>query len=415
MSEAELGSPKISENETELKTTAIKEDILLKQMTKIKEILRNIGAEVGAADDTEVVSINRLEELYAALYRSLKMKHNDTVVVGYLMKPSREEDFAKRGSFPRYPTQNRLMFVPLTSNFSLASQIQDVDVILHKATDEIISIDPGNFSDLSRGISYSRGMQELERYIQDHPNCCVIDPLYNIYPLLDRLRIQQILNGLEFPSSENRCRIRAPHFLKVDNFHDPNIAERLAEAKISFPNIVKPQVACGVSDAHSMAVVFKGEDFKDLCVPLPAIVQEYIDHGSSLFKFYVLGEKIFHALKNSMPNSDSLLSSSKKNGSKPINFDSLKSLPTDKDHYSSCLDTTNQSLDLGLVTDAANWLRKKLNLTIFGFDVIIQEGTGDHVIIDVNYLPSFKEIPDDVAVPAFWDAIKGAYESRKVN
>lgn len=47
-------------------------------------------------------------------------------------------------------------------------------------------------------------------------------------------------------------------------------------------------------------------------------------------------------------------------------------------------------------------------------DFQVQEGSGDHVIVDVNYLPSFKEIPDDVAVPAFWDAIKSSYESRKV-
>ena len=36
----------------------------------------------------------------------------------------------------------------------------------------------------------------------------------------------------------------------------------------------------------------------------------------------------------------------------------------------------------------------------------VQDGTGDHVIVDLNYLPSFKEVPDDIAVPAFWEAIK---------
>lgn len=53
------------------------------------------------------------------------------------------------------------------------------------------------------------------RYMWNHPNCCVVDPLDNIYPLLDRLRIQQILIGLEDIYSETRCRICAPHFLKV--------------------------------------------------------------------------------------------------------------------------------------------------------------------------------------------------------
>ena len=42
----------------------------------------------------------------------------------------------------------------------------------------------------------------------------------------------------------------------------------------------------------------------------------------------------------------------------------------------------------------------------------IQEGSGDHVIVDVNYLPSFKEVPDDVAIPAFWDAIKKKVDSK---
>lgn len=52
-------------------------------------------------------------------------------------------------------------------------------------------------------------------YMQEYPNCCVIDPLHNIYPLLDRRRIQKILLGLEDINSESCCRIRAPHFLKV--------------------------------------------------------------------------------------------------------------------------------------------------------------------------------------------------------
>lgn len=46
-------------------------------------------------------------------------------------------------------------------------------------------------------------------------------------------------------------------------------------------------------------------------------------------------------------------------------------------------------------------------------DFQIQEGTRDHVIVDLNYLPSFKELPDNVAIPAFWEAIKEKFESRK--
>lgn len=44
----------------------------------------------------------------------------------------------------------------------------------------------------------------------------------------------------------------------------------------------------------------------------------------------------------------------------------------------------------------------------------IQEGTGDHVVVDLNYLPSFKEVPDDDAIPAFWEAIKRKFEMEKL-
>lgn len=54
---------------------------------------------------------------------------------------------------------------------------------------------------------------------------------------------------------------------------------------------------------------------------------------------------------------------------------SLKSLPTgQKEQQSgdvSYQEAKEHQLDLALVTDAAKWLSKMLNLTIFGFDVVV--------------------------------------------
>ncbi|EHA8591999.1 putative Inositol-tetrakisphosphate 1-kinase 6 [Cocos nucifera] len=118
-----------------------------------------------------------------------------------------------------------------------------------------------------------------------------------------------------------------------------------------------------------------------------------------------------------MPNASFLLSASEKRGSAPIIFNSLKSLPvaTEDQFSAGGPEAARPSLDVGLVNKAAKWLRKQLGLTIFGFDVVIQEISGDHVIVDLNYLPTFKEVPDSDAVPAFWDAIKSAYDLRKAN
>ncbi|KAL8517951.1 hypothetical protein ACS0TY_009305 [Phlomoides rotata] len=360
-------------------------------------------ADYAVAIGTPSVSIQKLEELPLLICNmNREVMGKDTLTVGYVMKPSREEDFAKRGAFPLCPTQNGLIFLPLNYELPLSSQLQLVDAVLHKATDEILAVDMSSPSEFSERVSFTRNLQDLQRYIKSQVDCCVIDPFNNIFPILDRLKIQQILIGLETVNIKGRCKIRAPHFVKVDSFDEPNLEKRLAEANMSLPNIVKPQVACGVSDAHSMAIVFKVDHYKDLNVPLPAVVQEYVDHSSFIYKFYALGGKIFHAVKKSIPNADSLMNLFAEKGLKPLHFDSLKSLPVAKEQ----LNADGHMIDFELVKSAADWLRRTLDLTIFGFDVVVQEGTGDHVIVDVNYLPSFKEVPDDIAIPAFWDALK---------
>lgn len=372
-------------------------------------VLRSPGkaSDVEYSTGTENPSkifINKLEELPLIIcHLNKKAMGKDVKTVGYLMKPSREEDFAKRGAFPIKPTPNGLIFVPLTYELPISQQLQEIDGVLHKATDDIITVEMSSSSDFENKVTYTEGMQELQRYIGCHPDCRVIDPFTNIYPVLDRLKIQQILGGLENLTSKSCSKIRGPHFLKVVDFHEPKLEDKLVDAKLSLPNIIKPQVACGVADAHSMAIVFKADSYKDLNVPLPAIVQEYVDHSSIMFKFYVVGKKIFFAIKKSTPNADTLIKLAEEKELKPLLFDSLKSLPVDKQKSQN---EDNTRIDHELVTDAANCLRRVLDLTIFGFDVVIQESTGDHVIVDVNYLPSFKEVPDEVAIPTFWEAIK---------
>ncbi|KAK3129706.1 hypothetical protein QOZ80_6BG0483580 [Eleusine coracana subsp. coracana] len=362
--------------------------------------------------DAEVFKVSRLQELLLTLATLIKREicSSSVFVVGYLMKQSREEDFAKRGAFPIYPTKNGLIFVPLSFELPLSWQLQEVDMVLHKVTDEVVKIDPNSSVEFPKGISFSAGMSEIIRFVEEHPDFCTIDPFRNIYPLLDRHQIQQILVQLQERGTEGKPRLRAPHSLKVNNFHDGMLEKQVAEANLSFPFIVKPQVACGVADAHNMALVFKFEEFCNLTVPLPAVLQEYIDHGSKIFKFYVIGDKVFHAVKTSMPNASFLKSSS---GGEPLTFNSLKTLPVATKEQLLETRVQDSKLDTTLVEEAAKSLKDLLGLTIFGFDVVVQDGTGDHVIVDLNYLPSFKEVPDTEAVPAFWDAIRMTYQSKR--
>ncbi|TVU08897.1 hypothetical protein EJB05_42324 [Eragrostis curvula] len=348
--------------------------------------------------DPGVFHVSRLQELLLTLATLIKREIGSSSVL-------------VRGALPIYSTKNGLIFVPLSSELPISWQLQEVDMVLHKVTDEIVKIDPNCSVEFPKGIAFSAGMSEIIRFVEEHPDFCIIDPFENIYPLLDRQKIQQILIQLQEFGTEGKSRLRAPRSLKVDNFDDDKLDKQLAEVGLSFPLIVKPQVACGVADAHNMALVFKFEEFSNLTVPLPAVLQEYIDHGSKIFKFYVIGDKVFHAVKNSMPNASFLKSSS---GGEPLTFNSLKSLPVaTKEHLQQTRLQDSKLLDTTLVEEAAKFLKELLRLTIFGFDVVVQEGTGDHVIVDLNYLPSFKEVPDSEAVPAFWDAIRTTYESKR--
>ncbi|PAN13405.1 hypothetical protein PAHAL_2G334000 [Panicum hallii] len=360
-----------------------------------------------------VLNVGMLQELLLTLATLIKREigGSSVLVIGYVMKQSREEDFARRGAFPIYPSKDGLIFVPLSFELPLSSQLQEVDMVLHKITDEIVKIDPNCSIDFPKGILFSAGMSEIIRFVEERPDFCIIDPFKNIYPLLDRLQIQNILVRLKELGTEGKPKLRAPYSLKVDNFHDGELDKHLTEANLSFPLIVKPQVACGVADAHNMALVFQIEELSNLGVPLPAVLQEYVDHGSKIFKFYVIGDKVFHAVRNSMPNASFLKSSS---GGEPLTFNSLKTLPVaTKEQQLQTRVQDSKSVDADLVEEAAKFLKGLLGLTIFGFDVVVQEGTGDHVIVDLNYLPSFKEVPDSEAVPAFWDGIRQTYELKR--
>ncbi|KAL8104527.1 hypothetical protein AgCh_028664 [Apium graveolens] len=228
----------------------------------------------GTSMEPGMLSIDKLEQLPLMIcsYNRKAIGENG-LVVGYVMKPSREEDFAKRGAFPLRPNVNGLIFLPLTFELPILTQLQHVDMVIHKATDEIISVELNSSLEISNNIIYSKGILEVQRCLEERSDCCVIDPFGNIDPVLDRFKIQTLLLGLEKLNTEGQNKIRAPRCIKVDNFDVPDLRQRLLDAALSPPSIVKAQVACGVSDAHSMAIVYNIDDYKGLNVPLPAVVQ----------------------------------------------------------------------------------------------------------------------------------------------
>eukprot|EP00897_Mesotaenium_endlicherianum_P010747 jgi/Mesen1/9700/ME000069S09110 len=462
------------------------------------------------------------------------------LTVGYCMKRSRQQEFVQRGAFPSQPTSNGLHFVPIDLDAPLERQLASIDVLLHKATDEIVSVSGGGGGQVD-GSS--------DGYTEEHPELCVVDPMPAVMPLLDRVRTQEVLRRL--PSGGPGCatRVRAPWSFEVASLDEPAFLHALESRQVSAPAIVKPRVACGAPEAHTMAIVFDEEGFRDLRVPMPATVQEYVDHGAWQYKCYMLGGAMFVSKRRSTPNvallaqARSPMAGTAGTVSDPhaIVFDSLKSLPTNTKNESQtappaspvartagpaaglgdagagamegvgrgggggveggrgggergeeenctakegsgggatagqiegrtaegvgdagggtgggggkraevgdscpagaeggsgaatatsvsaaaatgagadeeCKGPSEEgpSFDLAAVKAAGEWLRRHLRLTLFGFDVVVKEGTTDYVIIDVNYFPSFKDVPNAQALPALWAALRMTHDNRRV-
>lgn len=108
------------------------------------------------------------------------------------MKWSRELDFLKRRAFPMVPNQYNLIFIPIHLGQPLEWQLAVVDIVLHKATKEIVSSPSRKFG-LPDSVQFSKGMLDLQRYLLANPRICVVDPLNQILPLLDRVVTQNIL------------------------------------------------------------------------------------------------------------------------------------------------------------------------------------------------------------------------------
>ena len=66
----------------------------------------------------------------------------------------------------------------------------------------------------------------------------------------------------------------------------------LSAAGIPLPAIFKSAVACGVPEAHKMAIVLRPEGLSEVDVPMPACVQPFMDHGAVIHKIYTAGGQV---------------------------------------------------------------------------------------------------------------------------
>jgi len=180
---------------------------------------------------------------------------------------------------------------------------------------------------------------------------------------------------------------------------------------IHFPIMCKRINACSSKIAHEMALVpslNKVDEAKKMMVVNTNneneeyIIQQFINHDGILFKIYVYDNNfkviIRPSLKN-VNNEDVVFFDSQKipkefnvedkleEGSPPPNsFGNLSP--------SEVIERKTKLLDENKITEITKDLSECLNLTLYGYDVIIDSVTNDYYIVDVNYFPAFAGVKD---------------------
>ncbi|XP_075976693.1 inositol-tetrakisphosphate 1-kinase-like [Anticarsia gemmatalis] len=256
-----------------------------------------------------------------------------------------------------------------------------IDVLLHKLTDIIAAADQGD----SKASIIISG---VEQYLSNHPNITVIDPLDNVRILLNRYCYYTILQD---EPSFHKQGIFTPSFAEFTTNNIEMNIEVMRQRGVKFPVICKPTIAHGSKSAHDMIVVFN-EKGLHVCKP-PCVVQTFVNHNAVLHKVFLIGDRYHIRERPSLKNfyaSEEL---------EPIYYSTGEVCKADSQSTLSILDPHDKAditmtLNEDKIKTIIRVLRKRIGLLLAGFDVVIDNVTGGHAVIDINVYPSYDSFPN---------------------
>uniref|UniRef100_A0A674PDX2 Inositol-tetrakisphosphate 1-kinase n=1 Tax=Takifugu rubripes TaxID=31033 RepID=A0A674PDX2_TAKRU len=260
-----------------------------------------------------------------------------------------------------------------------------LDVIIHKLTDLILEADQND----SQAMLL---VQRVQDYIDAHPETIILDPLPAIRTLLDRCKSYQLIHRLESCMKDER--ICSPPFMVLNADCSPDVLEQIRRQGLTFPFICKTRVAHG-TNSHEMAIIFSEEDLQD--IKPPCVIQSFINHNAVLYKVFVVGDSYTVVERPSLKNFPWGSPRASKWYKKAIFFNSHN---VSKPESSSDLTTrenvegVSQPPDDDVIRKLSRSLRQALGVSLFGIDVIINNQTGQHAVIDINAFPGYEGVPE---------------------
>uniref|UniRef100_A0A8C4ZCP7 Inositol-tetrakisphosphate 1-kinase n=1 Tax=Gadus morhua TaxID=8049 RepID=A0A8C4ZCP7_GADMO len=269
--------------------------------------------------------------------------------------------------------------VQLDLNLPLEEQ-GPLDVIIHKLTDLILEADQND----SQAVLQ---VQRVQDYMEAHPETIILDPLPAIRTLLDRCKSYQLIHKIEDCMQDER--LCSPPFMVLNQECGPDTLEQIGKHGITFPFICKTRVAHG-TNSHEMAIIFSEEDL--INVRPPCVIQSFINHNAVLYKVFVVGDAYTVVERPSLKNfpfgpaDRRAIFFNSHNVSKPESSSAL----TSRDN----VEGLSQPPCDHVIRELSRSLRRSLAASLFGIDVIINNQTGQHAVIDINAFPGYEGVPE---------------------
>ncbi|XP_036590574.1 inositol-tetrakisphosphate 1-kinase [Trichosurus vulpecula] len=255
-----------------------------------------------------------------------------------------------------------------------------LDVIIHKLTDVILEADQNDSQSLEL-------VHRFQEYIDAHPETIILDPLPAIRTLLDRSKSYELIRKIEAHMKDER--ICSPPFMELTSLCGEDTMQLLEKNGLAFPFICKTRVAHG-TNSHEMAIIFNQEGLS--AIKPPCVIQNFINHNAVLYKVFVVGESYTVVQRPSLKNFSAGMSDRESiffnshNVSKPESSSVLTALDKIEGVFEKPSDE--------VIREISKALRQALGVSLFGIDIIINNQTGQHAVIDVNAFPGYEGVTE---------------------
>ena len=288
-----------------------------------------------------------------------------------LMLPKLLQDLCKDGS---------IEFVVMDMNADLEEQ-GPFDVIIHKILEWYNhGLETGN-SKLRKLLNYVSSCPQIPK---------VLDPIEETVRLADRFYSMQIMEDCQFVM--NGIRVYVPKFTFLKKTDSEHILEIIDKKGMDFPIITKPHVTRCDAEAHDMAIIFSEAAVTD--INFPCVIQQFVNHNSMLYKVAAVGQRMYICERPSVKNlerslDDTVYFDSMTVSKRNVHNKDLHDRNPQKMQFQTSVTSDEPLLDEQVVGELIKRITNRIDLTLFGVDIIVDEKTGDYGLIDLNYLPSY--------------------------